>query len=102
MIIIRQGNSIVNLGGIKIMKEIDLVVIGNLAFSREITSTAEKVCLGGGAYDAAIGASVVSEKIGLVSHIGPDFPLEPLQRRTINIEGVKIIPDGKTPVFTVY
>ena len=104
MIIIEKNWCIANLAGIKTikMKEIDLAIIGNLAFSNEVTPVTKRVCLGGGAYYAAVGSSAVSERIGLVSRIGPDFPVEPLIKRKIDIEGVKIVPEGETPVFTVY
>lgn len=102
MRLLREDKFIASLGGNEAMKEIDLVVVGNLAFSREVTPKDEKVCLGGGAYYAAVGASTVSKRVGLVSRVGLDFSLEPLERRKIDIEGVQIVPGGKTPIFTVY
>lgn len=84
------------------MKEIDLAIIGNIAFSREVTQGGEKLCIDGGAYCSAVGASSISKKIGLVSRVGPEFDLTTLTKREIDIEGIKVIPEGKTPIFTVY
>ena len=88
--------------GLRKVKEFSLVVVGNLAFSNEITDSGQQTCLGGGAYYSAVGASTFSSKVGLVSRVGIDFPLDALKKRHINTKGVKVIVDGKTPVFTLY
>ena len=82
------------------MREIDLAIIGHVSRNREITPLGERVIFDGGAYCAAVGASSVSKAVGLVTRVGPDFNLKALTERHIDIEGTKVIPEGKTPFFT--
>lgn len=82
------------------MKGIDLVIIGDLAFDKIITGNQVKITIGGAAYNASIGAAAVSRKVGVVSRVGGDFPIEQLERYGIDVRGVFIIPDGKTPIFS--
>ena len=55
--------------------------------------------LGGAATYIGLSASVLNTDVSLVSVVGGDFPqdyLDLLSKRNINIDGVEIIPEGKT------
>lgn len=82
-------------------KEIDIVVIGDLAFNHDITPNGEKTSIGGAAYYSAVGASRFSKEVGVVAKVGGDFDLSYLYRRFIDTEGVRVIPDGKTCRFVL-
>ena len=82
-------------------KEIDIVIIGDLAFNHDIAPNGEKTSIDGAAYYSAVGASLFNKKVGVVAKIGGDFDLSYLHKRSIDIEGVKVIPDGKTCRFVL-
>lgn len=83
-------------------KEIELAIIGDLAFNKDITPYGEKTSMGGSAYYSAVGASKYCENVGIVAKVGDDFDLEYLEKRKINIEGVKIVKGGQTARFVLY
>ncbi len=81
------------------MKEIGLAIVGDIAWNHNITPTGQKISPGGAVYLSAIGASHFSENVGTVARVGDDFDLTLLKRRGIDIEGIKVIPGGKTCHF---
>lgn len=83
-------------------KEIDLVIVGDIAFEKDITKHGVKVSKGGSGYYSSIGASKYSNRVGLVSRVGGDFELTELETRGINTKGVQVVENGKTARFTVY
>lgn len=84
------------------MRELELAIVGHTSYNREVTPLKEKTIIDGGAYSAAIGASIVSNAVGFVTQVGSDFDLSLLKERGINIDGVKVVNNGKTPFFTTY
>lgn len=77
-----------------------LLAVGTIAFDTIETpfGKTEKI-LGGAATYIGLSASVLSTDISLVSIVGGDFPkdyLNLLSQRNINIDGIEIIPEGKT------
>lgn len=81
------------------MQEIDVAIVGDIAWNNNITPTGQKESPGGGVYLASVGASHYSDKVGAVARIGNDFDISLLQRRGVDCQGIKIIPDGKTCRF---
>jgi len=82
-------------------KEIDIAIIGDLAFNHDITSSGEKTSVGGSAYYSAVGASRFSEKVGIVAKIGEDFDLSYLHKRSIDTEGVRLVSSEKSCRFVL-
>ncbi|MFW6351094.1 MAG: PfkB family carbohydrate kinase, partial [Bacteroidota bacterium] len=77
-----------------------LLAIGTVAFDKIETpfGKTDKILGGAGTY-IGLAASHLTNNIRIVSVVGGDFPrrhLELLQSKNINIEGIKIIPEGKT------
>lgn len=77
-----------------------LLAIGTIAFDAIETpfGKTDKI-LGGAATYIGLSASVLNTDVSLVSVVGGDFPqnyLDLLSKRNINIDGVEIIPEGKT------
>lgn len=77
-----------------------LLVVGSVAFDAIETpfGKTDKI-LGGAATYIGLTASVLGVPSGIVSVVGGDFPQENLDKftaRGINIEGLEIVPDGKT------
>lgn len=77
-----------------------LLVVGTVAFDAIETpfGKTDKI-LGGAATYIGLSASVLNADVNLVSVVGGDFPREYLDLLTdkdINIEGIEIIPNGKT------
>lgn len=83
------------------MKELDVAVIGDIAWNHDITPLGNKISPGGAAYYSAVGAARFSEKVGVVAKIGRDFDTELLTRKGIDIEGVRVINGGKTCQFVI-
>lgn len=81
-------------------KEIDLAVIGNLAFQKDHLpdGTIHKTQSGSGYYVTA-GASLVSQKVGLVAHVGDDFDLNPLKQWGVDLSGINVVEGGETARF---
>lgn len=84
-----------------LMKEVDISIIGDIAWNHDITPTKDQTSVGGAAYYSAVGASCFSDQIGIVARVGGDFNLDCLIQKKINIDGVKVIPDEKTCRFEV-
>lgn len=77
-----------------------LVVVGTVAFDAIKTpfGQTDKI-LGGAATFIGLSASHFNTEIALVSIVGGDFPseyLDMLSNRGMNIEGIEVVPDGKT------
>ncbi len=77
-----------------------LLAVGTVAFDKIETpfGKTDKILGGAGTY-IGLAASHLTNNIKIVSVVGGDFPeqyLELLKSRNMNIEGIKIIPDGKT------
>ena len=83
------------------MKEINLVIVGNLAYDTIKTKSIENKVYGGGAYYVASGASVFSKKVGLVSKFGKDHFKNELEKLEICLDGVDLLKDKKTDRFFV-
>ncbi len=77
-----------------------LLAIGTIAFDAIETPFGKtNKILGGAATYIGLSASVLNTDVSLVSVVGGDFPqdyLDLLSKRNINIDGVEIIPEGKT------
>lgn len=86
-------------------KGIVLAIIGDLAYDQTITPDASKKVFAGAVYNVAVAASTVAEDcvVGAVAQVGSDFAegIEALRSRGIDVNGIAIIPDGKTTVFTI-
>lgn len=77
-----------------------LVIVGTVAFDAIETpfGKTDKI-LGGAATYIGLAASQFNAESALVSVVGGDFPesyLEFLKSKDLNIEGIEVIPDGKT------
>lgn len=77
-----------------------LLIVGSVAFDMIETPHGKtpKIPGGAGTY-AGLAASLLTRNINLVSVVGGDFPsefLDLLRSRNINIEGVRLIPEGKS------
>ncbi len=83
------------------MKELDVAIIGDIAWNQDITPLGNKISPGGAAYYSAVGAARFSEKVGIVAKIGRDFNTELLTQKGIDIEGVRVIDGGTTCRFVV-
>lgn len=79
--------------------EIDLAVVGDLAFNHDVTPVGERTSVGGAAYYSAVGAAVFSDRVGVVARIGEDFDTSFLTRKRIDTEGVGIDPFAPTCRF---
>ena len=77
-----------------------LLVVGSVAFDAIETpfGKTDKI-LGGAATYIGIASSILNVKSGIVSVVGSDFlqsDLDMLTGRGVNIEGIEVVPDGKT------
>ena len=77
-----------------------LLVVGTVAFDEVETPLGKtgKILGGAGTY-IGLAASHLTSDIRIVSVVGGDFPqeyLDIMHKHTIDTEGIKIIPDGKT------
>lgn len=77
-----------------------LVIVGTVAFDAIETpfGKTDKI-LGGAATYIGLAASQFHANAALVSVVGGDFPeayLDMLEGKNLNIEGIKIVPEGKT------
>lgn len=76
---------------------IELVLVGHVGFTEQITPFGTGHGIGGSGYACAIGAGVGrQERIGLVAHIGDDFDVSWLYELGVDLEGVVAVP-GKSP-----
>lgn len=80
-------------------KDFDLVTIGHISFDENIINSQKHIINSGSAYLTSLPASLFSKKIGIVSRIGGDYPLNNLEKLGIDLTGVKVIPKGKTTRF---
>lgn len=78
-----------------------LVIIGHVAYDQNTYSSGEKSPFfpSGDAYFGAVGASLYNKHVGIVSRVGSDYDMHLLTRLSIDIEGVRKIPHGKTTRF---
>ncbi len=86
------------------MKEIDLAIIGDVAFDNLFNLDKQETTnkLAGSAYIAAVGASTVSKRVGIVARAGEDFPRSKLEKRGIDIRGLAVVNDRKTARYSVF
>lgn len=80
---------------------LDVLVIGHLGTESVKTPFGEDFVLGGAAYYAAIGVVMSGASTGIVSCVGPDYPLDSLVAFGISIEGIHIINNEKTTHFNI-
>lgn len=83
------------------MRDLDVGVIGDIAWNQDITPTGNKISPGGAAYYSAVGAARYSEKVGVVARIGDDFATELLTQKGIDVAGVRVIDGGQTCKFVL-
>ncbi len=83
------------------MSQAEIVIVGDIAFETDITLFGTKTSLGGSGYYASVGASLYSDKVGVVAHVGKDFPVESLAHKKIDTSGVHIASRGRSAHFTV-
>lgn len=83
------------------MKELHVAVVGDIAWNHDITPTRDKFSVGGAAYYSAVGASHFSNNVGVVARVGDDFEIDCLKQKGIDVQGIEIIPGGKTCRFEV-
>jgi len=76
----------------------DLVVIGHLSYDENRTQCGTKTVLGGSAYYTAVGASLYSKAVRVISKVGNDYDIERLKRLGIDTGDV-LIETGNTPRF---
>lgn len=77
-----------------------LLTVGSVAFDAIETpfGKTDKI-LGGAATYIGLAASALGVPVGIVSVVGGDFPqeyLEMFRKKNIDIEGIEVVPDGKT------
>lgn len=80
-------------------KEIQVAVIGDLAFDTKKKGNTTVTSIGGGAYGCCVGASKFTDGVGVVSQVGNDFDLSILRRRGIDTSGIKTDLIKKTTHF---
>lgn len=79
------------------MKQIQLVVIGDLAFQEDILVDGRiNSSQSGSAYYCACGASLISDQIGVVARVGTDFALESFHKWKVDTSGIDRVNKGKT------
>lgn len=83
------------------MREIDLAIVGDVAWNQDITPKRTAKSPGGAAYYSAVGAAHFSRDVGVVAKIGQDFDLNLLRRRGIDTTGVFVVPGGQTCEFVI-
>lgn len=83
------------------MRNIELAIVGDIAWNHDITPSGQKISPGGAAYYSSVGATRFSQNVGTVAKVGKDFDLSLLTRRKIDTEGVKVTEEGKTCRFVL-
>lgn len=78
-----------------------LVIVGHIAYDEIRTPQGRATVTGGAAYYAACAAALVSGSVGIVSAIGPDVPLNDLDRLGVDTRGLQIRDNGRTPRFVL-
>ena len=78
-----------------------LLVVGTVAFDAIETpfGKTDKILGGAATYIALAAKNVAAVDAAIVSVVGDDFPEEYLQlfkKRSVNLEGLEVVPDGKT------
>ncbi len=77
-----------------------LLIIGHTSYDENINRFGEsRITPSGAAYMGAVGASLITKNIGLVTRVGQDYDLDTLRKLQIPLNGVKSITDGKTTRF---
>lgn len=76
---------------------VELVLVGHFGFVEENTAYGETFGVGGSGYSCALGATVGrSEQVGVVAHIGDDFPIDVLEELGVDLRGASLVP-GASP-----
>lgn len=87
--------------------EVKTVIIGDIAFNRDVTPDEDQTSVGGAAYYSAVGAIAahrierLQPSVGIVATVGGDFDFKYLKDKAINTHGIEVIPEGKTCRFTI-
>lgn len=82
--------------------EIKVIIVGHIAFNKDITISGTRVSIGGAAFYSAVGASLGGgNNSGIVALVGEDFDLNKLSNLSIDLTGIQTIKDKKTARFTV-
>jgi ribokinase len=79
----------------------NLVVIGDIALSREISPWGDQTLVGGAAYHSSVGAQVFSSEVGIVGRVGYDFDWGLLEGLKVKRDGISVDETQKTCHFTV-
>lgn len=77
----------------------DLVVIGDIGFNTSVTNRGCRTTIGGGAYHAAVGASLHSRRVGVVATVGDDIDLRSLARMGVDLQGIVVVPSARSARF---
>lgn len=74
----------------------NLVTIGHTGYDHLHTSQGKRKIIGGAAYFTTKGASLFSNRVGIVTRVGRDFNIDFLKRLGIDLSGVKVIKSGNS------
>ena len=77
----------------------DLVTIGNVSIDTVAFRGDKFVINGGAAYLTAIPALLYSPKVAIVANVGADYDLSLLRRSGMDMSGIRIVAEAKTPRF---
>jgi len=83
----------------------DLVVLGHVSIDTIVFPNGRKVKRPGGAAAAvATSAALAGARVGLVTKIGEDFPVEWLERlgKFVDIRGVHVLPGKTIHIYVIY
>jgi ribokinase len=83
------------------MREIDVAIVGDIAWNHDITPQRKAKSPGGAAYYSAVGAARFSTDVGVVAKVGEDFDLNLLRRRQLDTMGVAVVPGQPTCEFVI-
>lgn len=79
-----------------------LIIIGHIAYNKDITPLGTKVSIGGSAYYASVGSFLSqAKKVNVIASVGNDFDLNHLSRININLLGIKVLKELDTALFTI-
>lgn len=77
---------------------VKMFIYGNLSYDESVTPSGATTTVGGAAYYGAVGASLFTKNLGIVSAVGEDYDFSALRRLRINLDGVNELR-GKTAKF---
>lgn len=77
-----------------------LCIIGHVSIDETVNRYGESSIVPSGAgYITAVGATMVTKNLGLVTRAGEDYDIGTLQKLNIDLSGLNIDPKGKTARF---